>query len=146
MALLDDLYSKKNSYINLRDKINDVLGSLNSGISSLEQPSSNIGVFYAINGQSADLNIIRNKKNELLNKRDYITQNVIPAINDKISNIEADIRNEEERIRREEQERREREAREQREREAQEQREREAQKQRQRQTSATSRRNTNRRK
>lgn len=138
MALLDDLYSKKNSYINLRNKINDVLGSLNSSISSFEQPSSNIGVFYAINGQSADLNIIRNKKNELLNKRDYITQNVIPAINDKISNIEADIRNEEERIRREEQERRER--------EAQEQREREAQKQRQRQTSATSRRNTNRRK
>lgn len=120
MALLDDLYSKKSSYINLRDRVSDVVGSLNSSISSLEQPSSNIGVFYAINGQSADQNMINNNKNNLLSKRDYINQNVIPAINDKISDIETDIRNEEERIRREEQERREREEREQQEREEQE--------------------------
>lgn len=120
MALLDDLYSKKSSYINLRDRVSDVVGSLNSSISSLEQPSSNIGAFYAINGQSADQNMINNNKNNLLSKRDYINQNVIPAINDKISDIETDIRNEEERIRREEQERREREEREQQEREEQE--------------------------
>ncbi len=118
MALLDDLYSKKSSYINLRDRVSDVVGSLNSSISSLEQPSSNIGVFYAINGQSADQNMINNNKNNLLSKRDYINQNVIPAINDKISDIETDIRNEEERIRREEQERREREEREEQERAA----------------------------
>lgn len=137
MALLDDLYSKKSSYINLRDKISDVVGSLNSSISSLEQPGSNIGIFYAINGQSADQNMINKNKNNLLSKRDYINQNVIPAINDKISDIETDIRNEEERIRREEQERREREEREREEREQQEREEQER--------AAASRQNTSRR-
>lgn len=126
MALLDDLHSKKSSYINLRDRVNDVLNSLNASISSLEQSGSNIGSFYAINGQSADQNIINNNKNNLLSKQDYIRRNVIPAINDKISNIETDIRNEEERIRREEQERQARE-RERREREQRERLEREQQ-------------------
>lgn len=143
MALLDDLYSKKSSYINLRDKISDVVGSLNSSISSLEQPGSNIGIFYAINGQSADQNMINKNKNNLLSKRDYINQNVIPAINDKISDIETDIRNEEERIRREEQERREREERERREREERE--EREQQEREEQERAAASRQNTSRR-
>lgn len=101
MALLDDLISKKNEYVNLRDKVNDILSSLNNSVSSLRGPSSNIGTYYAVNGQSADKNTIRNNRSNLLIKRDYITNTVIPAINDKISGIESEIRQEEERIRKE---------------------------------------------
>lgn len=120
MASIYELNQKKNQYMNLKNSVTDIINSLNSNISILETPSSNIGIYYEVNGQSADKNAIYNEKKKLIDKRDYLNNCVIPAINDNINSIQNDIKQEEARI--EEQQRREEEARRQEQQRAEEQR------------------------
>ena len=111
MANLSDLYDKKRKYENLRGSIEQIISSLNIGINNLEYAASNIPNYYNVNTLSADNGKTGIIRGSLMDKKNFLSNTIIPAINNAIYGVNVEIqRTIEENRRREEEERKKREA------------------------------------
>lgn len=104
MALLDDLRQEKAEYEKLSGVVNNISGKMNTTISSLEPANSGIKTAYTLNNYEADNGKISSNVSKLKTLATTLNGEVHPAIINKINELDARIKAEEERIRREQEE------------------------------------------
>lgn len=102
MSYLDNLYTEKRHYENLKSDVNDIVSRMNTAIMDLEHPIVNLENGFKIDNSSPGTTKLKNIKNNLQARKEYLSNNVISSINSSISHIESEIRKEEQRIREEE--------------------------------------------
>lgn len=90
MSRLSSLYRQLRQYRTFLEDINDCVNALNKTIDSAEG-AIKIGEYYTIDDTTADNNIIKNSRNELINKKELLNGTILPAIRRKIRDIENEI-------------------------------------------------------
>lgn len=91
MASLSSLRSQKARYVALKSKVNETAKYLSKAVDSLEPASDNIFASFNINDDSADLNMIKNHKQQLTINQKYLSGTIISAINSKIASLNRQI-------------------------------------------------------
>lgn len=102
MASLYDLNNEKTRYENLRKDINEIVSKLNNAIVGLDYPISNLENGFKIDDYSKGAEKLRKIKTDLESRRNYLSSEVIVSINNSISQIDGQIKREEQRLREEE--------------------------------------------
>jgi len=91
MVNLNELKRNLAQYRLFLDEINNSVTILNNSIDTLE--NSNTGMkSYLIDGISADDGIINREINELLEKKKFLRDTIIPEINKKIMKLKKEIK------------------------------------------------------
>lgn len=91
MDNIEDLLSKKRKYKNLKSNINIIINKLNSAIENLEIPATRIKKIYNIDSISIDENRINSIRQKLIDKRNYLKNNVLYSINKELNELEDNI-------------------------------------------------------
>jgi hypothetical protein len=97
MSSLSSLYRLLSQYKNFLSDVYDMINILNRSVDSSEA-STRIGDYYTIDESTADNNLLKSNRNELIDKKSFLSGTIIPAINSKIREIERDIEREIERL------------------------------------------------
>lgn len=90
MSSLSSLYRQLRQYRTFLDDVNDCINVLNRTIDSAES-AIKIGEYYTIDEATADNNVIKNSRNELSDKKQFLISTILPAISRKIREIEDEI-------------------------------------------------------
>ena len=91
MDNIEDLLSKNRKYKNLKSNINTIISKLNSAIENLETPATRIKNIYNIDSISIDENRINSIRQKLIDKRNYLKNNVLYSINKELNELEENI-------------------------------------------------------
>lgn len=94
MNNVDELLSKKRKYKNLKSNINLIISKLNSSIENLEVPSNEIKKIYNVDSISIDEGALNSVREKLTNKKNYLRNNVLYAINKELNKVEQEIESE----------------------------------------------------
>lgn len=90
MSSLSKLYSQLRVYRNLYDNVQNSIRYLNRVIDSSEM-ALKISNYYLIDDVSADDYSLKNMRNSFIEKRDFLSSNVLDAINREIRAILREI-------------------------------------------------------
>lgn len=94
MDNVDELLSKKRKYKNLKSNINLIISKLNSSIENLEVPSNEIKKIYNVDSISIDEGALNSVREKLTNKKNYLRNNILYAINKELNKVEQEIESE----------------------------------------------------
>ena len=88
---LDYLNLQLNMYYELRNNIEQIVIKISSSIDSIELAAATFKNYYTLDSKSADNMEIINNKEKLLEEKDALFINIIPAINREIQRISNEI-------------------------------------------------------
>ena len=91
MDNVEELLTKKRKYENLKSNINSIINKLTSAIENLEIPANRIKNSYNIDSNSIDENKINGVRQNLINKKNYLVNTVLYAINKDLKEIKEKI-------------------------------------------------------
>lgn len=91
MESVEELLTKKRKYENLKANINSIINKLTSAIENLETPVNRIKNSYSIDSISIDENKINDVRQNLINKKNYLVNNVLYTINKNLKEIKEKI-------------------------------------------------------
>ena len=94
MSYLDSLYSEKERYITLREKVREVAKNLDSVISKFDEPIVNTKLNFKIDDFSPLSKKLESVKLNLVSKKSTLSGSVINSINEKIQYYEKEIEEE----------------------------------------------------
>ena len=101
MASLSYLRSERTKYSNLKDKVVDAVGYLAKAIDSLDPAANKIGELFSIDEVNADLKIVFKNREDLITRKNFLSSEVISAIDAEIASLDRQIQAELERLARE---------------------------------------------
>lgn len=101
MASLSYLRSERAKYSNLREKVVQAVGHLVKAIDSLEPAATQIGEVFSIDDVNADLKIVFKNREDLIARKNFLSSEVISAIDAEIASLDRQIQAELERLARE---------------------------------------------
>lgn len=85
------MLSNQRKYRNLKLNINSIITNLNKAIESLEIPSDRIGNYYNIDNISIDKGKLKNLRQDLINKKNYLENVVLVEINNQLNELSNNI-------------------------------------------------------
>jgi len=90
---MDELLAMKRKYENLKVDVNNIISKLNRAIECLSVPAEKIKNAYIIDSVSVDNGKLNTVRQNLINKRDYLSNNVLYSIRREIEEISNEINN-----------------------------------------------------
>lgn len=91
MDSVEELLTKKRKYETLKANINSIIIKLTSAIENLETPVNKIKSAYSIDSGSIDGSQISVVRQNLINKKNYLTNTVLYTINKDLKEIKEKI-------------------------------------------------------
>lgn len=91
---MDDIsvmLSDQRKYRNLKSNINSIISNLNSAIENLETPSDKIDNYYNIDAMSIDKGKLKELRQDLINRRNYLKNIVLVEINKELKELSENI-------------------------------------------------------
>ena len=91
MSDIDELYSKKRKYSNLRDNVSYTASYLKKSYDKLNSVSGKVKDGYSIDGVSGDDGYLASTQSKIQSMYGYLNDTVIPSIDRKIRQLSKDI-------------------------------------------------------
>lgn len=91
MSLLQELEYERNKYYRLLDDINSIYTNIDNCIDNLDNADLELSKYYLVNEESADEKKIYNTISNLTSTKEVLKDTIIPAINNKITQLNNDI-------------------------------------------------------
>jgi len=91
---MDDIsvmLSDQRKYRNLKSNINSIISNLNSAIENLEIPSDKIDNYYNIDSMGIDKGKLKELRQDLINRRNYLKNIVLVEINKELKELSENI-------------------------------------------------------
>lgn len=91
---MDDIsvmLSDQRKYRNLKSNINSIISNLNNAIENLETPSDRIDNYYNIDSISIDKGKLKELRQDLINRRNYLKNIVLVEINKELNELSNNI-------------------------------------------------------
>ena len=88
---LNTMLSNQRKYRNLRYNVNCIINSLNNAIENLEIPSDKIDNYYNIDSISVDQGKLKELRQDLINRRNYLRNIVLYEINKELNELSNSI-------------------------------------------------------
>ena len=91
---MDDIsvmLSNQRKYRNLKANINSIITKLNNAIENLETPCDRIDNYYNIDSISVDKGNLKNLRQDLINRRNYLKNIVLVEINKELNELSNSI-------------------------------------------------------
>lgn len=85
------MLSNQRKYRNLKSNINSIISNLNSAIENLETPSDRIDNYYNIDSISVDKGKLKELRQDLINRRNYLKNIVLVEINKELNELSNNI-------------------------------------------------------
>ena len=85
------MLSDQRKYRNLRSNVNSIISNLNSAIESLETPSDRIDNYYNIDAIGIDKGKLKELRQDLINRRNYLKNIVLVEINKELNELSKNI-------------------------------------------------------
>lgn len=94
MATLYDMQTRLRHFYNLKEDLNSVITYINNSIDDLNPSVKNILMAYSVDENSKASTLLSKNLENLISKRDFIKNTVIPEINLEISKLKKMIEEE----------------------------------------------------
>ena len=91
MNTLYELKKERNQYYDLKDKLYYIVKRLDLSVDCISPASDTYKYVYTIDSVVANNDKLNKLKKELLDKRNYISNVIIPKINERIYNLNLEI-------------------------------------------------------
>ncbi len=91
MALSTDLMAERSRYYTFKDQVSNLARELLVSYNNLYKVSQHIKETYQVNNDSGDRGKFKNSCNALKSKYDLLVNSTIPAINNKIDELDSQI-------------------------------------------------------
>ena len=91
---MDDIsvmLSDQRKYRNLKSNINSIISNLNRAIENLETPSDRIDNYYSIDSISIDKGKLKELRQDLINRRNYLKNIVLVEISKELNELSNNI-------------------------------------------------------
>ena len=95
---LYELIRTRNNYYDLKDNITIIINQYNSAIDSLDLVIKNFNLSYSVDDNSVGREETINQKNKLASNKSFLKDQVIPAINYQITQLNKKIEQEQQKL------------------------------------------------